>query len=299
MVKETYIEKMSEKELGMFLPLQMKETDVLSTEAKKVLAVLIEGFVVTKKAKECGFLVASNARIKTRAGISGSGLMKAIRELELYNLIERHQGSKWKKGEERKASEYIVNWDNIRKELKEKTCEDLIEEMGLSLLSTSTIDYPLSTSTSSSSINSLLSTSSLTLTSSSTNTNKNKVEENNPEEKEKTFVEEFEEKEESFIDEFEQKEGVSLNRYLYNLFKKEGIESVENWYNTNVVYFKSSSDFKKYNSIASALNAVAYPIASTLNEAGAKASKKFDKEMAASMRGVEGGFALCKVNELV
>ena len=286
MVKETYIEKMSEKELGMFLPKQMKETDVLSTEAKKVLAVLIEGFVVTKKAKECGFLVASNARIKTRAGISGSGLMKAIRELELYNLIERHQGSKWKKGEERKASEYIVNWDNIRKELKEKTCEDLIEEMGLSLLSTSTssINSLLSTS----SINSLLSTSSLTLTSSSTNTNKNKVEENNPEEKEK-----------SFIDEFEQKEGVSLNRYLYNLFKKEGIESVENWYNTNVVFFKDSSDFKKYNSVASALNAVAYPIASTLNEAGAKASKKFENEMAASMRGVEGGFALCNVNELV
>ena len=71
------------------------------------------------------------------------------------------------------------------------------------------------------------------------------------------------------------------------MFQTRGIESVENWYNTNVVYFKSSSDFKKYNSIASALNAVAYPIASTLNEAGAKASKKFDKEMAESLRGVE------------
>ena len=277
MEKENYIEKMSEKELCMFLPKQMKETDVLSTEAKKVLAVLIEGFVVTKKAKECGFLVASNARIKTRAGISGSGLMKAIRELELYNLIERHQGSKWKKGEERKASEYIVNWDNIRKELKEKTCEDLIEEMGLSLLSTST-----------SSINSLLSTSSLTLTSSSTNTNKTKVEENNPEEKEKTFVEEFEER-----------EGITLNRYLYNLFQTRGIESVENWYNTNVVYFKTSSDFKKYNSIASALNAAAYPIASSLNQAGARASRNEKRKMAASMRGVEGGLALCNVNELV
>ena len=295
MEKENYIEKMSEKELCMFLPKQMKETDVLSTEAKKVLAVLIEGFVVTKKAKECGFLVASNARIKTRAGISGSGLMKAIRELELYNLIERHQGSKWKKGEERKASEYIVNWDNIRKELKEKTCEDLIEEMGLSLLSTSTssINSLLSTSSinsllSTSSINSLLSTSSLTLTSSSTNTNKTKVEENNPEEKEKTFVEEFEER-----------EGITLNRYLYNLFQTRGIESVENWYNTNVVYFKTSSDFKKYNSIASALNAAAYPIASSLNQAGARASRNEKRKMAASMRGVEGGLALCNVNELV
>lgn len=273
MEKEFYIEKMSEKELGMFLPKQMKETDVLSTESKKVLAVLIEGFVVTKKAREKGFLVVGNARIKARAGISGSGLMKAIRELELYNLIERHQGSRWKKGEEKKASEYIINWDNIRTELKQKTCEDLIEEMGLSLLSTSTstIDYLLSSSTSSSSINYPLSSSSDLLSS-----------------KEK----EIEEKEESFIDEFEQKEGVSLNRYLYNLFKKEGIESIENWYNTNASKFKSTSDFKRYNSIASAINGEAYKVASTLNEVGARASRRFSKQMAASMRGVEIGSAI-------
>ena len=120
------------------------------------------------------------------------------------------------------------------------------------------------------------------------NLEKREIENNNNLEKEKTFVEEFEER-----------EGITLNRYLYNLFQTRGIESVENWYNTNVVYFKTSADFKKYNDIASALNAQAYPIASTFNEAGAKASKKFDKEMAASMRGVEGGFALCNVNELV
>lgn len=120
------------------------------------------------------------------------------------------------------------------------------------------------------------------------NLEKREIENNNNLEKEKTFVEEFEER-----------EGITLNRYLYNLFQTRGIESVENWYNSNVVYFKDASDFKKYNSIASALNAVAYPIASTFNEVGARASKKFDKEMAASMRGVEGGLALCNVNELV
>lgn len=97
---------------------------------------------------------------------------------------------------------------------------------------------------------------------------------------------------ESFIDEFEQKEGVSLNSYLYNLFKKEGIESIENWYNTNASKFKSTSDFKRYNSIASAINGEAYKIASTLNEVGARASRQFSKQMAASMRGVEIGSAI-------
>ena len=237
MEKENYIEKMSEKELGMFLPKQMKETDVLSTESKKVLAVLIEGFVVTKKAREKGFLVVGNARIKARAGISGSGLMKAIRELELYNLIERHQGSRWKKGEEKKASEYIINWDNIRTELKQKTCEDLIEEMGLSLLSTSTssIDYLLSSSTSSSSINYPLSSSSDLLSSkeienndiTGNNNTGNKIEDNNPE---------------SFIKKLELEEGISFSSYLYNLSQDKGTNWIEDvWYEENVAKLTSSN----------------------------------------------------------
>lgn len=275
MEKEIYIEKMSEKELGMFLPKQMKETDVLSTESKKVLAVLIEGFVVTKKAREKGFLVVGNARIKARAGISGSGLMKAIRELELYNLIERHQGSRWKKGEEKKASEYIINWDNIRTELKQKTCEDLIEEMGLSLLSTSTssIDYLLSSSTSSSSINYSLSSSSDLLSSKKNEKNDitgNNIEDNNPE---------------SFIKKLELEEGISFSSYLYNLSQEKGTDWIENvWYGENVAKF-NEDDFKQYRDLMSALLRQSNPIASKYTRACAIAQKKEEKEMEASLAG--------------
>lgn len=174
MKKENYIEMMSEKELGMFLPKQMKETEVLSTEAKKVLAVLVEGFALSKKARESGFLIATNETIRSRAGVNGSGLMKGIRELQLYNLIERNKGSRWQKGVEKKASEYIVNWENITKELKQKTYEDLIEEMGLSLLSTSTSSFTSSfTSSSSSNSTSLSSSTSKSSLSSSKEINNN------------------------------------------------------------------------------------------------------------------------------
>lgn len=276
MEKENYIEKMSEKELGMFLPKQMKETDVLSTESKKVLAVLIEGFVVTKKAREKGFLVVGNAKIKARAGISGSGLMKAIRELELYNLIERHQGSRWKKGEEKKASEYIINWDNIRTELKQKTCEDLIEEMGLSLLSTSTssIDYLLSSSTSSSSINYPLSSSSDLLSSKEIENNditgNNNIEDNNPE---------------SFIKKLELEEGTTFSNYLFKLSQEKGTDWIENvWYGENVAKF-NEDDFKQYRDLMSALLRQSNPIASKYTRACAIAQKKEEKEMEASLAG--------------
>ena len=280
MEKEIYIEKMSEKELGMFLPKQMKETDVLSTESKKVLAVLIEGFVVTKKAREKGFLVVGNARIKARAGISGSGLMKAIRELEMYNLIERHQGSRWKKGEEKKASEYIINWDNIRTELKQKTCEDLIEEMGLSLLSTSTssIDYLLSSSTSSSSINYPLSSSSDLLSSkeienndiTGNNNTGNNIEDNNPE---------------SFIKKLELEEGISFSSYLFKLSQEKGTDWIENvWYGENAAKF-NKDDFKVYGDLMSALLSKSNPIASNFTRACAIAQKKAEKEMEASLAG--------------
>lgn len=284
MEKENYIEKMSEKELGMFLPKQMKETDVLSTESKKVLAVLIEGFVVTKKAREKGFLVVGNAKIKARAGISGSGLMKAIRELELYNLIERNQGSRWKKGEEKKASEYIINWDNIRTELKQKTCEDLIEEMGLSLLSTSTIDCLLSSSTSSSisSINYPLSSSSINYSLSSkkiennditgniNNNTGNKIEDNIPE---------------SFVKKLELEEGTTFSNYLFKLSQEKGTDWIENvWYEENIKYF-NDDDLTQYRQLMSALLSKSNPIATNFVSACANADEKEKNKMDASLVG--------------
>lgn len=277
--------KITEQRMEELLPQIIKDSE-LSLGTKKVLTALLDWYLTTE-ARNTGIIIINNSKLCAIAGVSPSTLQEAIRDIEEFELGRREVGTGLGN-----ASKYYLNFEAFTKPLKRKSFEELF----LSKPDTSkSSETPISTIVKNSIVeNSRDKISRVEISKEKINKeeiNKEKqsaVEENNPEEKEKTFVEEFEER-----------EGITLNRYLYNLFQTRGIEEVENWYNTNVVYFKDASDFKKYNSIASALNAQAYPIASTFNEVGAKASKKFDKEMAASMRGVEGGFALCNVNELV
>lgn len=243
-----------------------------------------------------GHFYRSNKDFMKDVGISKTSFMRGIDGLMSKGLLRRRAGSYEKRRVEGVgASEYIIpseltEWHPLKNRIEDS--KDF-SQFSLSDLKVKTKVDPDNIDNNDKLIldnieNRYIDNQDKLIKDKKDNLEKREIENNNNLEKEKTFVEEFEER-----------EGITLNRYLYNLFQTRGIESVENWYNTNVVYFKTSSDFKKYNSIASALNAVAYPIASSLNEAGAKASKKFNKEMAASMRGVEGGFALCNVNELV
>lgn len=246
------------------LPSNIKETDILRLESKKVLAALLD-LLLHSKAKETKVIFVNNTKLRKMAGIGSCYLLSAIKQLEDYELITRKVGEG-----NGKASEYIINFKKLKEPLVEKTFDDLFGEMFEDTKSpetpiSTTITIPITT------------TITNTITTSTTIANTTSIENT---------------KEESFIDEFEQKEGVSLNRYLYNLFKKEGIESIENWYNTNASKFKSTNDFKRYNSIASAINGEAYKVASRLNEVGARASRQFSKQMAASMRGVEIGSAI-------
>lgn len=259
--------KVTSKRSEELLPQSIKDSE-LNLGTKKVLAALLDWYL-NSEARNTGVIAICNKKLCAIAGVSGETLQRAIRDIEEYGLGVRNVGSGIGN-----ASEYHLDFEALAKPLKRKSFEELFLKKSMPSKS---LETPISTTVQDSTVQDSI----------EQNISLHSIEENNLE-KEKTFVEEFEER-----------EGITLNRYLYNLFQTRGIEEVENWYNTNVVYFKTSSDFKKYNSIASALNAVAYPIASTFNEVGAKASKKFDKEMAASMRGVEGGFALCNVNELV
>lgn len=255
--------KITEQRMEELLPQNIKDSE-LSLGTKKVLTALLDWYLTTE-ARNTGIIIINNSKLCAIAGVSPSTLQEAIRDIQEYGLGRREVGTGLGN-----ASKYYMDFESFTKPLKRKSFEEIFAK---ELKDTKSSETPISTIVKHS-----------------------KVEisrvEISKEKKNKEEQSTVEEKEESFIDEFEQKEGVSLNRYLYNLFKKEGIESIENWYNTNASKFKSTNDFKRYNSIASAINGEAYKIASTLNEVGARASRRFSKQMAASMRGVEIGSAI-------
>lgn len=253
--------KITEQRMEELLPQSVKDSD-LSLGTKKVLTALLDWYL-NSKAKDTGIITISNKKLCGIAGVGGDSLQEAFRDMDECQLCSRKAG----KGIGT-ASEYILNFEALSKPIKRKSFEELFAK---ELNNTKSMENPISTTVHNSTVQDIT---------------EHNITVHNREDKN------IEEKEESFIDEFEQKEGVSLNRYLYNLFKKEGIESIENWYNTNASKFKSTNDFKRYNSIASAINGEAYKVASTLNEVGARASRRFSKQMAASMRGVEIGSAI-------
>ena len=260
--------KITEQRMEELLPQNIKDSD-LSLVTKKVLTALLDWYLTTE-ARNTGIIIINNSKLCAIAGVSPSTLQEAIRDIEEFELGRREVGTGLGN-----ASKYYLNFEAFTKPLKRKSFEELF----LSKSDTSkSSETPISTIVK----NSIVENS------------RDKISrvEISKEKKNKEEQSTVEEKEESFIDEFEQKEGVSLNRYLFDLFKKEGIESIENWYNTNASKFKSTSDFKRYNSIASAINGEAYKVASRLNEVGARASRLFSKQMAASMRGVEIGSAI-------
>lgn len=253
--------KITEQRMEELLPQSVKDSD-LSLGTKKVLTALLDWYL-NSKAKDTGIITISNKKLCGIAGVGGDSLQEAFRDMDECQLCSRKAG----KGIGT-ASEYILNFEALSKPIKRKSFEELFAK---ELNNTKSLENPISTTVHNSTVQDIT---------------EHNITVHNREDKN------IEEKEESFIDEFEQKEGVSLNMYLFDLFKKEGIESIENWYNTNASKFKSTSDFKRYNSVASAINGEAYKVASTLNEVGARASRQFSKQMAASMRGVEIGSAI-------
>lgn len=263
--------KITEQRMEELLPQSVKDSD-LSLGTKKVLTALLDWYL-NSKAKDTGIITISNKKLCGIAGVGGDSLQEAFRDMDECQLCSRKAG----KGIGT-ASEYILNFEALSKPIKRKSFEELFAK---ELNNTKSLENPISTTVHNSTVQDITEHNITVHNSKEHNISSQTITEQN-----------IEEKEESFIDEFEQKEGVSLNRYLFDLFKKEGIESIENWYNTNASKFKSTSDFKRYNSVASAINGEAYKVASTLNEVGARASRRFSKQMAASMRGVEIGSAI-------
>ena len=151
------IMKISKERVEQILPQNIKDSTLLTENAKNVLAALMHCLLVSKGAEESGFLIKGNKELRELLQMNRDYMMDALRELEEYDLIKRAQGKTRKQGEKAQASEYHFNWDNIfDKPLKRKTSEELFQRFrkssgtpsGTTITTPTTITTSTSTKTS-------------------------------------------------------------------------------------------------------------------------------------------------------
>lgn len=107
------------------LPPTVKETDLLTEDAKNTFAVLLNSLLISKGAQETGELILPTDRLKKYVGGRFERMMKAVRELEKYGLITRIPGKPRTSGEKATATRFIFNWDIIDKPIVKPTHESL------------------------------------------------------------------------------------------------------------------------------------------------------------------------------
>lgn len=173
--------KITKERVEQILPQNIKETTLLSDNAKNVLAMMMHSLLVAKGAQDSGVLVISNNRLRALLEMNRDYMLNAIRELEEYELITRIVGKTRTEGEPSTASEYHFNWDNIyNKPLKKKTSEELFSKFfkpsgtpsgtattittTTSTTSTTSTTTPITISTAIASSNAIASTTSTTST---------------------------------------------------------------------------------------------------------------------------------------
>lgn len=122
------IVQISKERVEELLPQNIKDSDVISNHAKKVLAYLMNQWLVNKKAKESGYVVASNYELSVGCKINGGAVMTAVQELIEHNLVLRKAGVKRTQGQTPQASEYTILFHNLRKPLVKNNFETLFGE---------------------------------------------------------------------------------------------------------------------------------------------------------------------------
>lgn len=118
----------TDERIDYILPQNIKESDVISENAKKVLATIMNYYLVLDKVKQQGYVHLSNQLLRQSVKIKQNDMMTAIQELIDYDLIEREVGKIWTEGQPHMASKYTVKWNNLQKPLKKKTFEELFQD---------------------------------------------------------------------------------------------------------------------------------------------------------------------------
>lgn len=117
--------KITNERIEQILPVNIKESDVITKNAKKTLATIMNYFYTLDVVKENRCLMISTDMLREAVGIKKESMLAAMQELIEHDLIIREIGKKWERGMKPMASTYAVRWENLTKELKKKTPEDL------------------------------------------------------------------------------------------------------------------------------------------------------------------------------
>lgn len=133
---KTKIEEMMDR-----LPSNIKDTDVLREESKKVLAALLE-LLLHSQAKQTKVIFVNNSMLRRLSGINSNMILPSVNQLIDYDLISRKCGKPRKEGKKSEASEYTINFNNLTKPLVEKTFDDLFGDF---LDNSESLETPINT----------------------------------------------------------------------------------------------------------------------------------------------------------
>ena len=154
------------------LPSNVKDSEVLRIESKKILAALLE-LLLHSEAKNSGIIYVGNGKLRRLSGVGSGNLLSGIQQLEDYELITRVKGSVRKvQTEKGQASEYRINFKKLKEPIVEKTFDDLFSEL---LEDEESLEKPISTTitttiTTSTTTSNTTSNTNTTATSNSTST---------------------------------------------------------------------------------------------------------------------------------
>lgn len=120
--------RISEERQNQILPQNIKDTDVLSDNAKKTLATIMNYYLLLEEVRNNGYVFLNNKTLSLSVGVRNSSMLSAVLELIEHNLITREVGRRRTEGEPSTASVYRVIWQNLTKPLKRNTFEELFSE---------------------------------------------------------------------------------------------------------------------------------------------------------------------------
>ena len=183
------MEKTKFEEMMDRLPSNVKDSDVLRLESKKILAALLE-LLLHSEAKNSGIIYVGNGMLRRLSGVGSSNLLSGIQQLEDYELVTRVKGSVRKvQTEKGQASEYRINFKKLKEPIVEKTFDDLFSQFCEEAQS---LEKPISTT--------ITTTITTSTTTSNTNTTTTSIESTNTTSDETTFKE-YKDKVEAMIEE--------------------------------------------------------------------------------------------------
>ena len=164
-----------------YVPEHIAQSDLLSLASKKILEALLD-YLDNSQASTTRRIYINNKTLCKLAQVGGSILLKGVKELKQYSLVDRIQGK-----DKGTASEYIIHFDKLEEPLRKKTFNEFFAKdiemaksqetsIGATITTTipttitTSITTPITTTTSTTSTTTIPTTSTIenTMTSSTT-----------------------------------------------------------------------------------------------------------------------------------